>query len=413
MYRAKLARDIGQLTDALVERNSVSKLAMISKAAVEVLSDSELIASTRELLRESRWFEAELLVHLGEIDERKLYLERAFPSMLAFCVGEFGFSEDAAYSRIHVARAARALPAMIEALRSGAVHLTGLRLLAPHLTAENHRGVLASAAGKKKEAIEELVVTLAPRPPVPTVLRRIPGQPSPPVAAAKPVATPMPTGDLASPTGDSASSPGGKQGATVSSRRPNAEQRRAVVAPLSEDAFRIQFTGRRAFRDKLRRAQDLLRHRFRKGDVGAILELALDALIERVEKERFAKGRKERRRPAAGKPTEAKVPSRHIPDAIKREVYARDGGQCTFQDDSGRRCAATSALEYDHIDGFARAPVHKAERIRLLCRAHNQHVAEKMYGRAFMDRARAPSAATRSGTSSRPRRGDRSEPLLL
>ena len=99
----------------------------------------------------------------------------------------------------------------------------------------------------------------------------------------------MPTGDLASPTGDSASSPGGEQGATVSSRRPNAEQRRAVVAPLSEDAFRIQFTGRRAFRDKLRRAQDLLRHRFRKGDVGAILELALDALIERVEKERFAK----------------------------------------------------------------------------------------------------------------------------
>src|SRR5438270_11081717 len=176
LYRRRCACDIGQLTDAPADRNLLSTLTMISKTAVEVLSDSELIASTRELLRESRWFEAELLVHLGEIDERELYLERAFPSMLAFCVGEFGFSEDAAYSRIHVARAARALPAMIEALRSGAVHLTGLRLLAPHLTAENHRDVLASAAGKKKEAIEELVVTLAPRPSVPTVLRRLPGE---------------------------------------------------------------------------------------------------------------------------------------------------------------------------------------------------------------------------------------------
>ena len=45
---------------------------------------------------------------------------------------------------------------MIEALRSGQVHLTGLRLLAPHLTAENHRDVLARAAGKTKSEIEEL-----------------------------------------------------------------------------------------------------------------------------------------------------------------------------------------------------------------------------------------------------------------
>ncbi|HKC60718.1 MAG TPA: hypothetical protein VKB92_11580 [Myxococcales bacterium] len=62
--------------------------------------------------------------------------------MFEFCVHELHFSEDAAYSRILVARAARRFPAMIEAIRSGQVHLTGLRLLAPHLTAENHREVL-------------------------------------------------------------------------------------------------------------------------------------------------------------------------------------------------------------------------------------------------------------------------------
>ena len=85
-------------------------------------------------------------MHLGEIDERKLFLERAFPSMFEYCVGELGFSEDAAYSRITVARAARRFPAMVEAVRSGQVHLTGLKLLAPHLNGENHRDVLARAA---------------------------------------------------------------------------------------------------------------------------------------------------------------------------------------------------------------------------------------------------------------------------
>src|SRR5207253_10588277 len=101
---------------------------------VASLSSSELLARTRELVDQSRCTEADLLVHLGEIDERKLYLECAFPSMFEFCVGELRFSEDAAYNRIMVARAARRLPAVIEAMRSGQVHLSGLRLLAPHLT---------------------------------------------------------------------------------------------------------------------------------------------------------------------------------------------------------------------------------------------------------------------------------------
>ena len=63
--------------------------------------------------------------------------------------------------------------------------------------------------------------------------------------------------------------------------------------------------------------------------------------------------------------------------------------RCTFTDEDGRRCGETGALEFDHLDGFARTHLHQADRIRLLCRAHNQHAAEKMYGRAFMERARA------------------------
>ena len=117
-----------------------------SHETVALLSDPDLLARTRELIHQSHCSEADLLVHLGEIDERKLFLERAFPSMFEYCVGELGFSEDAAYSRITVARAARRFPAMIEAVRSGQVHLTGLKLLAPHLNGENHRDVLARAA---------------------------------------------------------------------------------------------------------------------------------------------------------------------------------------------------------------------------------------------------------------------------
>src|SRR5438874_7234885 len=319
---------------------------MISLTTVAALTNPQLLASTRTLLGQSQCVEADVLVHLGEIDDRKLYRERAFSSMLAFCVGDLGLSEDAAYTRIHVARAARALPAMMEALRLGVVHLTGLRLLAPHLTPENHRDVLTRAAGKNKAAIEELVAELAPRPPVPTVFRRIPGQTDGPAAPAQDGAlVSAPSDDVnVSSAGDTVAATAPSAAASAARRAGHAK--RDVVAPLSVDAFRIQFTGTRGFRDKLRKAQGLLRHRFPTGDVGGTLEMALDALIERVEKDRFATGRKPRRvAPQEGSAKEGVRPSRHIPNTIRREVYVRDGGRCTFQDESGRRCAATSALE--------------------------------------------------------------------
>jgi hypothetical protein len=353
-----------------------------SNSSLASLSSADLLTATRILVAKSRGVEADLLVHLGKIDERKLYLERAFPSMFAFCVGELGFSEDAAYSRILVARAGRRLPAVIEALRSGQVHLVGLRLLVPHLTAENHGEILAQATGKSKREIEELVARLSPQPPVPSTIRKLPDRAAlapvaPTQSALFPNAPAPPPNALPAPLPNALTA--------LPTPPPQQDQHRAVVAPLAEETFKVQFTANRAFRDKLREAQDLLRHRVPDGDIASILGTALDLLIDDVKKERFAAGRKERQ-PPKGEAGDAT--SRHIPDAIKRKVYERDGGRCTFADEHGRRCAETGALEFDHVDGFARTQRHELDRIRLLCRAHNQYAAEKTYGRAFMAQAR-------------------------
>src|SRR2546430_4912017 len=157
---------------------------MNSHSALGSLSNSDLLARTREIVEDSCRTEADLLLHLGEIDERKLYLERSFASMFAFGLGELRFSEGATYNRILVARAARQIPAIIDAMRFGKVHLAGLRLLAPHLTAENHREVLAQAAGKSKREIEELVARLSPQPPVAPSVRKLPARPQAPAPLA-------------------------------------------------------------------------------------------------------------------------------------------------------------------------------------------------------------------------------------
>src|SRR4051812_1047114 len=338
-------------------QNTRCRLAFMNpNPALASLCNEDLPSATRDILRRGCVVEADLLVHLGEIEERKLHLEMACPTMFAFCVMKLGFSEDATYNRLGVARAARQFPAMLVALRSGEVHLSGLRVLVPRLTAENHHQVLARASGKSKREIEELVAALAPKPPVPDAMRKLPSS------------APPETAQLA---------------LAPAAARPLV--RRRPIAPLSEDTFKVEFTASRVLRDKLRQAQDLLRHRLPSGDLASIVESALDLLIEKVKKERFGVGRKPR--PNCKTKTAGPCP-RPMPAAVKRHVYVRDEGRCTFVDEYGNRCPETGMLEYDHIDGWARTHTHDPDRIRLRCRAHNQHAAEQMYGRAFMERAR-------------------------
>ena len=88
------------------------------------LPSAQLLERVRELIRQGNAIEAELLAHLGEVDTRKLYLEEGFPSMFTYCVGALHFAEGVAYKRIQAARAARQHPEIVQAVRSGELHLS-------------------------------------------------------------------------------------------------------------------------------------------------------------------------------------------------------------------------------------------------------------------------------------------------
>src|SRR5213082_3067015 len=102
-------RGVRRMRSARAAKSRCYKVGMIdSMTVIRVMNDDDLLASTREIARKSCGVEAELLLYLGEIDARKLYRERASPSMIVFCMSEFGFSEGAACNRIFVANSSRA-----------------------------------------------------------------------------------------------------------------------------------------------------------------------------------------------------------------------------------------------------------------------------------------------------------------
>ena len=159
-------------------RRSESGLALHSEPAVALrsLPDDELLRRLRELVSRSRRVEADLIAHIGEVDERGLFARQAFPSMFAYCTQALHLSEAEAYRRITVARAARRHPVLLEVLRDGRLHLSGMALLVPLLTPENRDVVLARSMHRSRREIEQLVAELSPRPDVPSVMRKLPGR---------------------------------------------------------------------------------------------------------------------------------------------------------------------------------------------------------------------------------------------
>src|SRR6476646_4524223 len=108
-------------------------LAIMRAYSLSHLSDPELIRGLSSAVAQHHAATAKLLAYVAEVDDRQLYLPAGYPSMYAYCVGEFGMSEDVACKRIRAARAARQFPAIFQAIADGRLHLAAVVLLAPFL----------------------------------------------------------------------------------------------------------------------------------------------------------------------------------------------------------------------------------------------------------------------------------------
>ena len=181
-----------------------------------------------------------------------------------------------------------------------------------------------------------------------------------------------------------------------------APPRRAEVKPLAPERYKIQFTVDRETHDKLRRAQDLLRHTIPDGDLAAIFDKAITLLLKAISRAKH--GAAERPR-STRSPAAPGAGSRHIPAAVRRAVWQRDGGQCAFIGSRGR-CTEQGFLEFHHLVPYAVGGEATIANLELRCRAHNAYEAEQCYGsrRAPLlpdERERSSAGpATRSGPSS-------------
>jgi 5-methylcytosine-specific restriction endonuclease McrA len=302
-------------------------------ADLSQVSNDELLSSVRCLFGEELRVTAKLVAYLGEVEERRLHLEAGFPSMFAFCTKELGMSENEAFRRINAARLGRRFPVIHALLASGAVHLSALELLRERLTEENHEELLGTVSGRSKTEILVLLAARFPKPDVPTTLRKLPEQ--------------------------------------------------ARVEPLSEARYRVEFTASAELRDKLELCRDLMSHANPTRELGVVVERAVDLLLRELEKKHLGRTTRTQSRATLRAPKRGRIAT-----ATRRQVFVRDGLQCTYVSPEGRRCAARAFLELDHETPRACGGSDESANVRVLCRAHNQFAADQVFGRDHMDSCR-------------------------
>jgi len=190
---------------------------------------------------------------------------------------------------------------------------TTVRLLAPHLTAENHTVLLAEAAGKGKQDVEVLLAHWFPQPDVAASVRKVPSG----------VMTVPDKAIEASAAATTGVSPAPATMTTIAVAS-NGASRTAFIRPLAPERYEVRFTADAETRALLKEAQDLLGRAVPAGDLATIFRRALTVLVADLRRRKF--GATARPRPART----SKTTSGNAPAAVRRGVCGRDANRCAF-----------------------------------------------------------------------------------
>jgi 5-methylcytosine-specific restriction endonuclease McrA len=173
----------------------------------------------------------------------------------------------------------------------------------------------------------------------------------------------------------------------------------------------VQFSTTEEHVQLIERAKALLARTAPGKSLGELHLEAMRLLVASLEKQKFATTEHSRRAdgnptprenshvtapvspgppPESGTPANEHRRGRHIPAAVRRAVYERDGARCTYIDEGGKRCQETHCLELHHRQPFGKRGAHTTANLTLHCRAHNALAAELDFGREHMAQKQQP-----------------------
>ena len=282
---------------------------------LQKLSDSDLLASVRRAAAHEREATLQVLLHLHEVERRRLFLERGYPSLFEFCVSELGYCAGSAQIRIESMRLLRDLPSesectrVMEKLDSGTLKLTQLSAI------QKHSRTVKVEQGRKVEASEKMAL-------LETLSHRSTRETDKIVMEAFQISPP-----------------------------------RGEELKIHLDAEMVAL---------LEEFKALTSHSNPEGNPSEALKQALKLGVEALKSKRGLTS-------TVTSCSEVNPYQASVPLSTQRLVWNRAQGQCSYVDPlTERRCVSRHFLQIDHIRERSRGGEHRVSNLRLLCHAHHQ-----------------------------------------
>ena len=130
---------------------------------IKTLTDEELVSSLKNACRKETSGTCEVLTHLIELDDRRLYLKLGYSSLFDYCLRALKYSESGAGRMVQAARTVRDYPQILELLGERKLSLATLGKVAGMLTKENVKDVLSKVEGKSIAETEIYMAQFKPR----------------------------------------------------------------------------------------------------------------------------------------------------------------------------------------------------------------------------------------------------------
>jgi 5-methylcytosine-specific restriction endonuclease McrA len=378
------------------------------------VGDHDLLFQIQMAVRGERAMTIKVLHHLNEIHRRKLFLELGYSSLFDYCIRKLKYSPSATGRRIQAARCIRRYPEVLTLLRERQLSLSAISLIEPVLTDQNRGDILERVCGKSHRAVERIVSEyrepVAYRDSVRPVGVQAPESVDADVALFERA--------LARLAPQAVGVDGGTPSATAAGGRGTPDTAVDNGTPgagsaATEQKFLVRFVASEELMARFEEAKALLSHRCKDGTFAGVLGILLEEFLEKHSPEARHRRRQARNKKAAAGPTAKQKthsrrrecenrrsqrrvsenrkststnPTRHIPAAVRDEVFVRDEGRCSFIARDGTRCRSKRSLQVDHIRPFAAGGSHEPSNLRLLCALHNHLAAERTLGKHVMKR---------------------------
>ncbi len=313
---------------------------------LRVLSDETLLENTQQLARKERETTLEVLQHLREVERRSLYAVLAYPSLFEYAVKELKYSAGAAQRRVASMRLLRELPEqealnVEEKIERGLLTLSALSQAQSFFrqeksTREEKKEVLLNLENKTTREVEKELIARCSEP----------------------------------------------QKFVVEKLRPLTKTQSELKLLVDEDFLR-----------ELEELRGFLAAKHPKASIKELLAYALSHTLKNI-KPKAPKAIQVVNSALKAKAPEVKQDlnkktsnknSRYISVQVKREVWQRDKGRCTFVNPLSKKCCSSKhGLELDHVHPHALGGETTIENLRLRCRTHNQLLALQSFGQQHM-----------------------------